>query len=236
MGRVSAMKRKNIIRIIGVLAFLVILFVLRDYILQIDVERIIVERYNINKAILIIWGFFLLKSIIFIIPIKLIYIASGMVLPLFISIGVNLVGVTLAMTLTYILGYFLGRDFVDRLSKRFPLIKKIMDFNTDKEEAIAFFLRLIPFNLESVSLTLGASGNQFVRYLFASLLGLLPKLLLFTMIGEALVRPLTPGLIIGMTAIIISWVLTLILVRKKFLLGDDQQDNNSGESDPVANG
>lgn len=229
----SAMKRKNIIRIIGVLAFFVILFVLRDYILQIDVERIIVERDNINKAILIIWGFFLLKSIIFIIPIKLIYIASGMVLPLFISIGVNLVGVTLAMTLTYILGYFLGRDFVDRLSRRFPLIKKIMDFNTDKEETIAFFLRLIPFNLESVSLTLGASGNQFGRYLFASLLGLLPKLLFFTMIGEALVRPLTPGLLIGITGILISWVLTLILVRKKYLLGDDHQDNNSGESDPV---
>ncbi len=218
------MKKKTIIRVIGIIVFLVILFVLRDEILQLDVEKIIVERENINKAILIIWGLFLLKSLIFIIPVKFIYIASGMVLPLYLSIGVNLVGVTLAMSLTYILGYFLGKDFVDRLTRRFPLIKKIMDFNTDKEETIAFFLRLVPVNLESVSLTLGASGNRFGRYLFASVLGLLPKLLFFTMIGEALVRPLTPALIMGIAAIVISWLLTLVIVRKRFL-GED----NAGE-------
>jgi len=221
------MKKKNIFRAIGIFGFFIILFILRDQILGLDVERIIVERDNINKAIMIIWGIFLLKSLVFIIPVKFIYIASGMVLPLYLAIGVNLVGVALAMTLTYVLGYFLGRDFVEKLTSRFPLIKKVIDFNTDKEEAIAFFLRLIPVNLESVSLTLGASGNRFGRYLLASLLGLLPKLLFFTMIGEALVRPLTPGLIIGILAIVISWLLTLVLVRKKFLFEEKEDEEKT---------
>ncbi len=217
------MQKKNLLKLFAVIVFLVVVFLVRDQILELDLEGLVVERENILKATLIIWGLFLLKALIFIIPIKLIYIAAGIVLPLYSAILVNLIGVSMGMTLTFFLGYSLGKDFVERMMDRFPRVKKVLDFSAEKEEVVAFILRLLPISLESVSLTLGASGNRFGRYLLASLLGVLPKLIFFTLMGEALVRPLTPALIAGMVILGVFWVFILLRVRRKFLPGQKVQ-------------
>jgi len=224
------MQKKNIVKLLAVIVFLVVVFFVRDQILELDVEGLVVERENTLKATLIIWGLFLFKALVFIIPIKIIYIAAGIVLPLYSAILVNLIGVSMGMTLTFFLGYSLGHDFVERMMDRFPRIKKVIDFSAEKEEVVAFVLRLLPISLESVSLTLGASGNRFGRYLLASLLGLLPKLIFFTMVGEALVRPLSPGLIAGMLILGVFWLLILLRVRRKFLPGkQDQPEEQENE-------
>ncbi|SET14816.1 TVP38/TMEM64 family protein [Anaerobranca gottschalkii] len=208
-------KKYNLLRLtIFILGLLIIFFTWRD-LGEIDVKEIISGSENIYKRVIIALSLYTIKSVIFFIPIPVLYISVGMFFPLHLAIAINLLGITLEITLTFFYGRFLGKNFVEKIMDKSAKVKKGIELNQQNDFIITFFLRMIPFGIELVSLMLGASGNYYHRYLLASLMGITPKLIVFTVIGNSITNSLTIGSIILFTIAMIVWGFFIHELRKR---------------------
>ncbi|SHJ87451.1 Uncharacterized membrane protein YdjX, TVP38/TMEM64 family, SNARE-associated domain [Anaerobranca californiensis DSM 14826] len=209
------MKKYNLLRlIILVLGLLIIFFTWRD-LGEINVKDIISGSENVYKRIVIALSLYAIKSVLFFIPIPVLYISVGMFFPLYIAIIVNLLGVTLEITLTFFYGRFLGKDFVEKVTDKSAKLRKGIELNQQNDFIITFFLRMIPFGIELVSLVLGASGNYYHRYIIASLMGITPKLIVFSVIGNAITNSLNIGSILLFTIAILIWGIFVHELKKR---------------------
>lgn len=59
-----------------------------------------------------VWGVYLLKSIVFVVPASLIYIAVGMAFTPLTAVAINAVGILLEVCATYLFGIILGGPYV----------------------------------------------------------------------------------------------------------------------------
>jgi len=201
------MLKKHRIKIIIIIVILGILFYYRGDIRQLEIRKFVSNIDNPYYIPIAVMGLFLLKSIVFFLPLKVIFISTGMFLPLYIAIIINFLGFILEISSTYIIGFIIGREFVERLIQKSKRFKKILDYKANNEFDLIFALRLIPVGVEPVSLFMGASKNDFFTYISASLLGMLPKLLLFTLIGDLILSDINLLKILINIILIISWLL-----------------------------
>lgn len=154
---------------------------------NIDVRAIVAASSSLAAAVSAILGVYLVKSVLFIIPASLIYISVGMAFPTGTAILINLGGIVLEVTVTYLLGVFLGGDYVNRLLSKQKAGRKLLEKKFNDSFPILLSIRFLPvFPIDFVSLFWGASKCSFVRYFFASVLGIMPRVVLFTILGDGI--------------------------------------------------
>ncbi|MBR3816297.1 MAG: TVP38/TMEM64 family protein [Clostridia bacterium] len=154
---------------------------------NIDVRALVDASTNMIIAIITIWGVYLVKSVLFIIPAMLIYVSIGMAFPTPTACLISLVGIILEITVTYLLGVFLGGPYVNRLLSKTKPGKKILDMKLNENFPTLLVIRALPvFPIDFVSLFWGASRCRFPRYFIASLLGIMPRVVLFTIVGDGI--------------------------------------------------
>ena len=117
------------------------------------------------------------------------------------------------INLTYFLGYILGKDIVNSFIHRYQKFKQIQKYEAENDFDLTFILRLAPVAIEPVSLYLGASNNNYQNYIFASLIGIFPKLLFFTFIGEVFMNSFISFNIILGVILFLGWFLLIIRFR-----------------------
>ena len=100
---------------------------------NIDVRALVEASSTVTIAILTIWGIYLVKSILFIIPASLIYISIGMAFETWQACLISLVGIILEVTVTYFLGLFLGGDYVNKLLAKSKGGQKILDMKFSRK-------------------------------------------------------------------------------------------------------
>lgn len=191
-------------RILGLIGILLIIYFFWEDIQGLNIRGLIQSSDNLLIVALIIMGLFTLKSIFFLIPAPLIFISAGMVLPTHLAVIFCSVAVFIGISLTYFYGYFLGRDFVQRRFSHSSWVSEKLDEGDNVILAI-FLLRLAPLALEPVSLVMGASSCKYVEYIGASLIGIMPKMFIYLMIGDTLKSPVTIGKITTFIIFIILW-------------------------------
>lgn len=146
---------------------------------------------NVFFEIGIILLIYAVKSILFFIPVAFIYILTGNLFSPLYSILLNILGISLTLTLTFFLGRLLGKDFVEKIISRNKKAKKFME-DTDKSNVTLFALRASGiFPVELISLVCGCSGYGYWSFLGLSLLAMVPTLIPFSIMGEALRDPLS---------------------------------------------
>lgn len=209
------MGRNKFLRVVIILIALMLIINYWDEVKSLNIGDLVSSSENIYRTVAIILGIFIIKSVLFFLPIPIIYISVGMVLPLYMAIVVNLVGITLEITLTFFYGRFLGLEFVQRLTSKSKKLKRGMELNNQNDFVITFLLRLVPFGIEFVSLMLGASGNYYHRYILASLMGITPKLIVFTIIGNAITYSITLWTVLLFTIAMVAWVMFLKELKKR---------------------
>ncbi len=154
---------------------------------NIDVRALVDASTNMIIALVTIWGVYLVKSVLFIIPAMLIYVSIGMAFPTPTACLISLVGIILEITVTYLLGVFLGGPYVNRLLSKTKPGKKILDMKLNENFPTLLVIRALPvFPIDFVSLFWGASRCRFPRYFIASLLGIMPRVVLFTIVGDGI--------------------------------------------------
>lgn len=182
---------KNTLKAIFKASVAMLIFVLAvinyDRLKNIDVRALVDASASLAVAICTIEGVFLVKSVLFIIPASLIYISVGMAFQTWQAILINLVGIIIEVVVTYFLGLFLGGDYVNKLLAKSKGGRKILDMEINNKFPVLLGIRALPvFPIDFVSLFWGASKCKFPRYFFASVIGIMPRVILFTILGDGI--------------------------------------------------
>lgn len=211
-------KTKSTLKALLRVAVAMIIFVLAvinyDKLKNIDVRALVEGSSSVLIAILTIWGVYLTKSILFIIPASLIYISTGMAFPPFTASLISLVGIIIEVTVTYLLGLFLGGEYVNKQLEKTKAGKKILDMKLNDSFLALLPIRALPvFPIDFVSLFWGASKCGFFRYFFASVIGIMPRVVLFTILGDGIYDYIPIHLIIKIIIFSIPVGAVIYLIR-----------------------
>ena len=165
-----------------------------------DIAALAEGAASLAWAIAAVLGLYCVKALLFVIPAMLLYVSVGAVFPLWAALPVNMGGILLELALTYGLGVFLGGQQVNRMLSGSKGGRKLLEMQDRFGFALLFATRLLPvFPIDFTGLYFGASRVPFWKHLAASALGLLPRVVLFTVFGEA-ARKFFPPWFLGAAA------------------------------------
>jgi uncharacterized membrane protein YdjX (TVP38/TMEM64 family) len=142
---------------------------------------------------------FAVKSLIFVIPIPILYIASGLIFPPVTAFIVNVLGMITCTAVPYWIGWYSGAGIINRLIKKYPKMQIIDTFKSDNGWFLSFFVRAIGFlPCDAVSVILGAWKVDFKKYITGTALGMLPGLIATTLVGITITDPHSPEFILSL--------------------------------------
>lgn len=184
---------------------------------EITVESIISHApENYLSAILFVLLLYAVKSLSIVFPLLLLKLAVGMLFPTFIAVPVNIAGITVSLIISYWIGRISGSNMLDKLKIKYLKLSELEQKDSDKHFAAIFFLRsvyILP--LDVVSLYLGSTRVNFLKYLSASLLGVLPSTIIATILGTAITEPTSPTFWISAALLISYSVISGYLYKRK---------------------
>lgn len=172
--------------IVSVFIIAIIIWKYEDF-KTMDIRGLVEASSSALMAVATIWGIYLLKSMVFVIPASLIYIAVGMAFPAHWAILINAVGIFIEVSVSYLFGRIMGGDYVTNKLKKVKYGDKILELHGKNKLSAIFAIRFIPvFPIDLVSLFLGAVKMKFSTYFLISVGGILPRVILFTILGDGL--------------------------------------------------
>jgi uncharacterized membrane protein YdjX (TVP38/TMEM64 family) len=184
-----------------------------------DVRSIVSAASSAAIAVAAVIGIYLIKSVLFVVPASIIYIYTGMAFDTREALFINLAGIVLEVTVTFWLGRFLGGEYVEKRLRGKKWSEKLMSVKQKNKLSFLFAVRVLPaFPIDFVSLFLGASGIGFLPYFVISVLGIMPRVVLFTVLGDGLYDYIPMELLVAVAVFSIPVALTVWLFlyfRKK---------------------
>ncbi len=145
---------------------------------------------------------FSFKAFIPIYPISIVCAATGVVFPFYIAIPVNILGMALHYTLKYIWGKRIGPGGVNLILKRNEALRIIMKQDGGGNPWLLVFFRLLPvIPVNPVSQLYGSMGLNYWKFLGLSLLGNLPLLTSYTIVGRHVYNPFSAGFLVPLIII-----------------------------------
>lgn len=216
-----------LLRVAVAMTIFVVAVVNYEKLKNIDVRALVNASSSFVIALITIWGVYLVKSVLFIIPAMLIYVSIGMAFPAPTACMISLVGIILEITVTYLLGLFLGGPYVTKLLSKTKPGKKVLDMKLNENFPTLLVIRALPvFPIDFVSLFWGASRCGFIKYFIASVVGIMPRVILFTIIGEGIYEIFPMQKIVTVIIIAIPVGCVVYLVRHFVKLRKNGEKNS----------
>lgn len=179
-----------------------------------DVRGLVEASSSVLTAVLTIWGIYLLKSMVFIIPASLIYIAVGMAFPAHWAILINAMGIFIEVSVSYLFGRIMGGEYVVNKLKKVKHGDKVLELYGKNKLSAIFAIRFLPvFPIDLVSLFLGTVKMKFLPYFLVSIGGILPRVILFTILGDGLYDYVPMDKIALAAAILLPIALVIWVIR-----------------------
>ncbi len=207
---------KNIIKLILAAAVFVTAIVNYDYLSKLDVRVLIAGASSLLAAELIVLGVYAVKAVLMVIPASLVYISVGMAFDTKRPVIINLIGIAVEVIITFFMGKFLGKDSVEKRIRNTKSGDKFFSMLEKNQNAAIFLMRFIPaFPIDFSSLFMGAFDFKFLPYLLLSVLGIAPRVIAFTILGDG-IYDLIPMKYIVIAAICAIPVAIAVLLIKKY--------------------
>jgi len=140
-------------------------------------------------AALGIIGLFILKSVDFILHSGVLYAATGILFDVIPALILNLLGLLIIVTPTYWLGRHYGSPAREYLTDKYPKLKLISAVRLHGDWIRVMLIRLLGAPLLAANLYFGAVNCPFREYMHGSVLGILPQMICFTIIGSKISEP-----------------------------------------------
>ncbi|TFZ41140.1 DedA family protein [Soehngenia longivitae] len=196
---------KKIIPAILIIAGIIIYLIFGE---EITVDNIL-NMSPINRAVasIFILILYLIKSVSIVGPIMALYIASGLIFPLYLAIPLNILGVAIGLTYSYRIGYSSGDFLKEKILSRYEKLNEFYSVVKDNEWFSAFIIRIVgilPHDI--VNMFFGSLRISYYKYMTASIIGLMPMLIISTVIGRTITDPTSPEFLL---AIIMRVVLSI---------------------------
>ena len=186
-----------------------------DTLTHLDMRTLAAAAPSLLAAVLTVLGVYVLKGLVFVIPASLFYISVGMAFEPLTAVAVNLAGILLEVTVSYVFGRFLGGAYITKLLQSKKGGQRILEMQNKRSGAASVFvMRLLPvFPIDFVSLFLGGSKYPFVKYLLLSVAGIAPRVILFTLLGDTIYDYIPMRLIITLIVIAVPVAAVAVLIR-----------------------
>ena len=209
-----------------------------------DPALLLVQQDNQLTMALILIGFFVLKALtVVLIESTLLYVATAVFFPLEQALFLVFIGIAIEISIEFALGRMFGRKRVQallhRLQGRKPLLDRILARLQGSDPFLIMMLRLLPgFHNGITGLALGASGTSMLVFFPASLLGMLPKAVASTLMGRAVLDPLSWRFLLPLGIYLSAVGFALLarrLMKKRIALnGNHAVEENTEETVPPA--
>lgn len=186
-----------------------------DTLTHLDMRTLAAAAPSLLAAVLTVLGVYVLKGLVFVIPASLFYISVGMAFEPLTAVAVNLAGILLEVSVSYVFGRFLGGAYITKLLQSKKGGQRILEIQNKRSGAASVFvMRLLPvFPIDFVSLFLGGSKYPFVKYLLLSVAGIAPRVILFTLLGDTIYDYIPMKLIITLIVIAVPVAAIAVLIR-----------------------
>lgn len=201
---------------VALVIFLLIVFNY-DRLTHLDMRELVALAPTFAAAVAALLGVYLLKSVLFVIPASLIYVSIGIAFDWPTACLINMAGILLEVFITYLLGRFLGGSRVEQLLRKNKGGEKLLNLDLQDKPGFIFLVRLIPaFPIDFTSLFFGAftKPRLFPLYLLTSLLGLAPRVIAFTILGDQIYDLLPMRYVITACVIAIPVGVGVYLIRR----------------------
>ncbi len=185
------MKKRDIffivLRCIVALTLFCIAIIYYDELSTIDVTAIAQVTDKLIIMIALVLAVYVVKALVFVVPASLVYVAVGAIMDPVPAVLVNLLGIFIEVSVTYFLGRFLGKDAVHKMLSKKEIGVKLLKKDIQNKASVLLSIRAIPaFPIDFVSLFYGASGCSYLKYALLSLAGIAWRVILFTILGDAI--------------------------------------------------
>lgn len=157
-----------------------------------------------------------LKSVNAIIYCGLLYAVSGIIFPLPAAMAINIAGTIIMSAIPYMIGKSEGDGALKRISSKYPKFDEIKEFRTENEFMFVFLSRaagILPADI--MSLYFGTCGTPFWKFILASVLGLLPRIIGDPIIGRKITDPSSPEFIISLAVNIAFTVVSIFVFLRR---------------------
>ncbi len=199
------MNRKRLLSFTGVLLIIVALALLAltmlmqvqqfavryDSFLQMlaDFEDSVAAIPDKGVVILAILLLYLAKSVIPI-PTSAVCVIAGMVFQTPLAVIINVVGYIGLITIKYFWGKRLGSGFIYKALCKYENIERILTSDAAAKDGLLAAFRVIPVcPINTISQIYGAMEYDYYKYIFLSVLGFLPRIISYSMVGRHVYNP-----------------------------------------------
>ena len=163
-------------------------------------------------AMLLLYVF---KTVSVIFPYKVLQITVGMEFSLIPAFFINLAGSVLSSAVGYLMGRFYGTETVKKIVQKNKKLSLLIQRQSSNIVFFSFFLRTLLFlPLEAVSMYFGAVKANFKEYLLGSTLGLLPNIIISTIMCDNMSKPASPAFFVSVVLFIFISVIAIIWYAK----------------------
>ncbi len=185
-----------------------------DELRNIDVRAIVDASGTLTVAIASILGVYLLKSLTFVVPASIVYIAVGMAFDWWVALIINAAGIAVEVTSTYFFGKIMGGKKVIEKVESTKYGEKLLKMQSKNKVSALLAIRFLPvFPIDIVSLLLGAMRTPFGQYTAVSLGGILPRVFLFTILGDGLYKYIPMQKLVIVAVILVPLALIAWIIR-----------------------
>lgn len=152
-------------------------------------------------------GLFALKSLSIVIYSGILYVIDGILFPLPVAILMNICGSIVMVTLPYVIGKKVGARAAVYVVEKYPKAKSLNKLRSENDFIFTFFVRIIGrLPSDIVSMYMGAVGVKYQKYLSGSILGMLPHMITFPVMGMNITNPRSREFIVSLCVEVIIMI------------------------------
>ena len=164
-----------------------------------------------------------LKSQTVVVPYALIATAVGLIFDLPAALAVNTLGSVVCISLPYLTGRGSDGVLVDALLARQPRMRAFYEANRRHLFLVSLVLRVANLSNDILGLVFGSLKMKYWEYLLSSLVGILPAMVLYTVLGNDL-DPFSAPVLICLGVDVASIAAAFLLLRAR---GGKKADNKT---------
>lgn len=176
-----------------------------------------------GAAFLVIMLLFFLKAFVPIVPLSVLFIASGMVYGDVTSAFFNILGFSLLCAVKFLWGRIFGGGGTRRFISKISSVENFMKLHDTGNKWMLALLRFIPFMpVNTVSRLYGTTSIKLYEFIFYSLLGYLPRLISWGIVGCNITNPFTVSFTAPIITLLVITGISLMLLN--FFIKNDNSE------------
>ena len=176
---------RSLLRILIVTVFFIIVFQNADALEGVDLRIFLDGSSTPLKSLITVSLIYFVKGLTMVVPAAIVNIAVGLSFSPMEALILNFVGTVIELMISYAVGIFAGGDYIYENLNSTKYGAKFLNMKEEYANRTMFVVRLLPFvPIDFASLFYGNIHFSFWKYLLISFIGICPRTLLFTLLGN----------------------------------------------------